>query len=92
MTIASLAATIDKAQAAGRAVSVCGEMAGDTLFTRLLLAMGLRSFSMHPRQIASVKQSVLRADCARLSKNLSSVLQADDPQSAARAVLGEAGA
>jgi phosphoenolpyruvate-protein phosphotransferase (PTS system enzyme I) len=87
-----IATTIGKAQAAGRAVSVCGEMAGDTLFTRLLLAMGLRSFSMHPRQIASVKQSVLRADCERLSKNLKSVLQADDPQSAARAALGEAGA
>jgi phosphoenolpyruvate-protein phosphotransferase (PTS system enzyme I) len=87
-----IATTIDKARAAGRAVSVCGEMAGDTLFTRLLLAMGLRSFSMHPRQIAPVKQSVLRADCARLAKHLSTVLQADDPQAAARAALGEAGA
>jgi phosphoenolpyruvate-protein phosphotransferase (PTS system enzyme I) len=87
-----IAATIEKARAAGKAVSVCGEMAGDTLFTRLLLAMGLRSFSMHPRQIASVKQSVLRADCVRLSRNLSAVLQADDPQVAARAMLGEAGA
>jgi phosphoenolpyruvate-protein phosphotransferase (PTS system enzyme I) len=86
-----IATTIDKARAAGRAVSVCGEMAGDTLFTRLLLAMGLRSFSMHPRQIAPVKQSVLRADCARLSKGLKAVLDADDPQAIARAVLGEAG-
>ena len=87
-----IATTIEKARAAGRAVSVCGEMAGDTVFTRLLLAMGLRSFSMHPRQIASVKQSVLRADCKRLSKSLGAVLQADDPQSAARVALGEAGA
>ena len=35
-----------------RRVSVCGEMAGDPAFTELLLAMGLRSFSMHPSQIA----------------------------------------
>jgi len=87
-----IASTIAKANAAGRAVSVCGEMAGDTLFTRLLLAMGLRSFSMHPRQIAPVKQSVLRADCARLAKHLGAVLHADDPQGAARSVLGDAGA
>ena len=29
-------------------MSVCGEMAGDVAFTRLLLGLGLRSFSMHP--------------------------------------------
>jgi len=46
-------------------VSVCGEMAGDPAFTRPLLAMGLRSFSMHPAQIAAVKQEVLRCDIGR---------------------------
>jgi phosphoenolpyruvate-protein phosphotransferase (PTS system enzyme I) len=83
-----IAATIAKAKAAGRAVSVCGEMAGDPAFTRALLAMGLRSFSMHPRQIAEVKQSVLRADAARLAPLLPQLLDADDPQAAARAALG----
>ncbi len=87
-----IATTIAKARSAGKPVSVCGEMAGDTLFTRLLLAMGLRSFSMHPRQIAPVKQTVLRADCARLAKDLAIVFDADDPQAVARAVLGDAGA
>jgi phosphoenolpyruvate-protein kinase (PTS system EI component) len=46
----------------GKGVSVCGEMAGDVAFTRLLLGLGLRSFSMHPSQILAVKQEVLRAD------------------------------
>jgi phosphoenolpyruvate-protein phosphotransferase (PTS system enzyme I) len=87
-----IASTIARANAARRAVSICGEMAGDTLFTRLLLAMGLRSFSMHPRQIAPVKQAVLRSDCARLAGSLGDVLRADDPQAVARAALGEAGA
>jgi phosphoenolpyruvate-protein phosphotransferase (PTS system enzyme I) len=63
-------------------------MAGDTTFTRLLLAMGLRSFSMHPRQIAEVKQTVLRADAGRLAQYLPQLLGADDPQSVARSVLG----
>jgi phosphotransferase system enzyme I (PtsI) len=85
-----IATTIGKAIAAGRDVSVCGEMAGDTQFTSLLLAMGLRSFSMHPRQIATVKQSVLRIDASRLAPALSAVLESDDPQSAARGALGAA--
>jgi phosphoenolpyruvate-protein phosphotransferase (PTS system enzyme I) len=87
-----LSGTIRKARSAGKGVSVCGEMAGDTAFTRLLLAMGLRSFSMHPRQIAPVKQSVLRADCTRLAAGVEVVLRSDDPCASARSVLGEAGA
>ena len=83
-----IASTIAKASAAGKAASVCGEMAGDPAFTRLLLAMGLGSFSMHPRQIAQVKQAVLRADAAALAAQLRLVLAADDPQAEAARVLG----
>jgi phosphoenolpyruvate-protein phosphotransferase (PTS system enzyme I) len=79
-----ISSSIAGAIASGKAVSVCGEMAGDTAFTRLLLAMGLRSFSMHPRQIAAVKQSILRCDASRLASTLPLVLKADDPQAAAR--------
>jgi phosphotransferase system enzyme I (PtsI) len=71
--------TIARAVACGRDVSVCGEMAGDAAFTDLLLAMGLRSFSMHPARIASVKQRVLRVDTRRLAAALQTVLSADDP-------------
>jgi len=71
---------IQQARQAGKSVSVCGEMAGDPMFTDLLLAMGLRSFSMHPSQIPSVKQRVLRADMARLAGLLSPVLASEDPQ------------
>jgi phosphoenolpyruvate-protein phosphotransferase (PTS system enzyme I) len=87
-----IATTIDRARAAGKGVSICGEMAGDAAFTRLLLAMGLRSFSMHPQQIAPVKQAVLRADCARLASRVADVIHADDPQTTARYVFGDAGA
>ena len=60
-------------------MSVCGEMAGDTTLTRLLLGLGLRSFSMHPAQILAVKQEVLRADTARLVAWARQVLDAEDP-------------
>ena len=77
-----VAQTIAQARAAGKDVSVCGEMAGDPAFTELLLAMGLRSFSMHPSQVSSVKQRVLRTDARRWSARLDQILHADDPQAA----------
>jgi phosphotransferase system enzyme I (PtsI) len=77
-----IAHTIARANATGRGVSVCGEMAGDSAFTDLLLAMGLRSFSMHPARIASIKQRVLRADTRRLAAGLQAVLGAEDAQAA----------
>jgi phosphotransferase system enzyme I (PtsI) len=83
-----IATTIAKAREMNKGVSVCGEMAGDTEFTELLLAMGLRSFSMHPSQIASVKQRILRADTRRLAGQLDAVLGNDDPAAMCSAVFG----
>ena len=82
-----IARTIAQARAMGKDVSVCGEMAGDTEFTELLLGMGLRSFSMHPSQIASVKQRILRADTRRLAQVLPGVLASEEPALACRAAL-----
>ena len=65
----------------GKSVSVCGEMAGDVGMTRLLLGLGLRSFSMQPAQILAVKQEVLRADARKLADWAQQVLAADDPAS-----------
>jgi len=79
--------TIASANALGRGVSVCGEMAGDPAFTDLLLAMGLRSFSMHPARISSVKQRVLRADTRVLTALLPQVLLADDPCAVLKAAV-----
>ncbi len=73
-----IAHTIEVANRLGRGVSVCGEMAGDPAFTDLLLAMGLRSFSMHPSRLAAVKQRVLRADLRRLSSLLPRAMESDD--------------
>jgi phosphotransferase system enzyme I (PtsI) len=74
-----VASTIRAARERGRAVSVCGEMAGDTSFTQLLLGMGLRSFSMHPARIPAVKERLLRSDTRLLAANAQAVLRADDP-------------
>jgi len=74
-----VAETIAECDRQGKGVSVCGEMAGDITLTRLLLGLGLRSFSMHPAQILAVKQEVLRADTGRLAPWALRVLESEDP-------------
>ncbi|MGJ7567735.1 phosphoenolpyruvate--protein phosphotransferase [Variovorax sp. RB2P76] len=77
-----VADTITECRRQGKGVSVCGEMAGDVAFTRLLLGLGLRSFSMHPSRILAVKQEVLRADTGKLEAWAQHVLESDDPAAA----------
>ena len=74
-----VAGTIAQARAQGKGVSVCGEMAGDVTMTRLLLGLGLRSFSMHPSRILAVKQQILRSDTVKLAGWAKTVLEAEDP-------------
>ncbi len=74
-----VAEVIAEGRAQNKEVSVCGEMAGDVSLTRLLLGLGLRSFSMHPAQILAVKQEVLRADTRKLRLWARQVLEADEP-------------
>jgi phosphotransferase system enzyme I (PtsI) len=74
-----IADTITECNAQGKGVSVCGEMAGDVTMTRLLLGLGLRSFSMHPSQILAVKQQVLRADAGKLERWAQDVLASEEP-------------
>ncbi|MDM0046882.1 phosphoenolpyruvate--protein phosphotransferase [Variovorax dokdonensis] len=74
-----VADTIAECRRQNKPVSVCGEMAGDVAFTRLLLGLGLRSFSMHPSQIPAVKQEVLRADTGKLVPWANTVIESDEP-------------
>ena len=61
-------------------VAVCGEMAGDVLFTRMLLSFGLRQFSMHPAQLLKVKQQVLRSHLPDIVPFMQKMLKSDDPE------------
>ena len=78
--------TISLARAKRKSVSVCGEMAGEVAFTELLLGMGLRSFSMHPSQIAPIKERLLRTDAGRWSLKVPLITASEDPQRAWRSV------
>ena len=74
-----VADTIAECNRQSKQVSVCGEMAGDVSVTRLLLGLGLRSFSMHPAQILAVKQEVLRSDTGKLRSWAADVVADEEP-------------
>ncbi|MGC2457921.1 MAG: phosphoenolpyruvate--protein phosphotransferase [Gallionellaceae bacterium] len=75
-----LAHVIAAASKSGKPVSVCGEMAGELVYTRLLLGFGLRQFSMHPSQLLGIKQCVLTTSLPEISTLTQKILRSDDPQ------------
>ncbi len=65
-------------RAAGRPVSVCGELAGDPRYTRLLLALGLTEFSLHPSTLLEVRRAVRESDLKHLRRRTAALLRAGD--------------
>ncbi|MEO7116727.1 MAG: phosphoenolpyruvate--protein phosphotransferase [Caldimonas sp.] len=84
-----VAQTVACANRLRKNVSVCGEMAGDRAFTELLLGMGLRSFSMHPSQIVTIKERILATNASRWAASIDRVLGADDPERECRDVAAQ---
>jgi phosphoenolpyruvate-protein phosphotransferase (PTS system enzyme I) len=74
--LAHIFSTAGKAQIP---VAVCGEMAGDVALTRLLLALGLRRFSMHSAHLLDVKQRVLKTNLADVRPIARKMLKTTDP-------------
>lgn len=74
-----LSHVISTANKAGIPVSVCGEMAGELIYTRLLLGIGLRQFSMHPAQLLAAKQRVLTTSLTEITPLAQKILRAGDP-------------
>ncbi len=70
--------TIQAGKSASIPVAMCGEMAGDPRYTRLLLGLGLREFSMHPSGLLEVKRIVRESDMAMLEKAAGEVMLARD--------------
>ncbi len=70
--------TIKAGAKLGKSVAVCGEMAGDAKLTKLLIGMGLRQLSMHPSNVLSVKQQILRSEMIKLNSHARKVLSYSD--------------
>lgn len=72
-----LRSTITSAREAGIPVSLCGEMASDVTCVPVLIGLGLRRFSIHPRSVPKLREMIrtldsrsletLADDCCRLA-------------------------
>jgi phosphoenolpyruvate-protein phosphotransferase (PTS system enzyme I) len=75
-----VAMAIRSAQKAETPIAVCGEMAGELRLTRLLLGFGLRNFSMHPKQLLTIKQRILTSSMADCEAAAARILRSDEPE------------
>ncbi len=71
--------TIDAGKTADVPVAMCGEMAGETRYTRLLLGLGLRNFSMEPNSLLETKKVIRETDLSALSDSIGEILACSDP-------------
>jgi len=60
-------------------VAMCGEMAGDRRFVRLLLAMGLTEFSVQPNELLEVKSVIMGSDLAALKRKYRRITASREP-------------
>jgi phosphotransferase system enzyme I (PtsI) len=81
-----LANIIEQAKRANIPIAVCGEMAGDPSFTKILLGLGLTEFSMHFSQLLIVKREILKANVAKLASRIPALLAALEPEAQASAL------
>ncbi|HPF59481.1 MAG TPA: phosphoenolpyruvate--protein phosphotransferase [Candidatus Competibacteraceae bacterium] len=70
--------TIRSGQKAGIPVSLCGEMAGDSRYTRLLLGLGLTEFSMHPTGLLEIKKVIQDSHAGELKEIVRRLLRTTD--------------
>ncbi len=70
--------TLDTANDVSIPVSMCGEMAGDSQYTCLLLGMGLREFSMQPSSLLQVKEIISQTDITRVTRLADEILGLSD--------------
>jgi len=69
---------IDAGQRAGIPVAMCGEMAGDPRYTRLLLGLGLTEFSMHHSALQEIKSIINQSSIETLAPQVDALLQSGD--------------
>ena len=67
--------TIEAGQRLNKPVAVCGEMAGDVDYARLLLGLGLTRFSVHPASLLEIKRIICESDTGKLKKKVKRYLK-----------------
>ncbi len=72
---------IDAGKKHKKDVSMCGEMAGETRFTRLLLGMGLRNFSVQPNSLLEIKEIIRNSRVNQLTQQVKDFFYTNHPAS-----------
>ena len=72
--------TLNAGKTQGIRVSMCGEMASDTQYTRLLLGMGLQCFSVQANSLLDVKHIINRSEIKQLRPLTDNILDLSDPE------------
>ncbi|MEX0963200.1 MAG: phosphoenolpyruvate--protein phosphotransferase [Pseudohongiellaceae bacterium] len=84
--LSALQFVVTEAQAEGKSVSICGEMAGDPGSAVLLMAMGFDVLSMNASMLLKVKSVLRSITLAVAQKLLADVMVLDDAQKVRSAV------
>jgi len=71
--------TLNAGETQGIRVSMCGEMASDTQYTRLLLGMGLQCFSVQANSLLDIKHIINSSDIAKLRPLTEEIMKLTDP-------------
>ncbi len=69
---------IDASKKTGTPISMCGEMASDPRYTRLLLGMGLEYFSVQANVLLEIKDIINNSDISKLRPKVRKILNCHD--------------
>ncbi|HEY9050657.1 MAG TPA: phosphoenolpyruvate--protein phosphotransferase [Gammaproteobacteria bacterium] len=73
-------------EAHGIPISMCGEMASDPQYTRLLLGMGLKCFSVQANSLLEIKHIILNSHISKLTPRIAELLRYSHPDDIALGV------
>ena len=72
--IRSIKLTVDNAHKMGKKVAVCGEMASEKKYVKLLLALGVDELSVSPGRLLIIKKEILDCNITEMKSKLDEIL------------------
>ena len=73
--IRSIKLTVDNAHKKGIKVAICGEMASEKIFVKLLVGLGIDEFSVSPGRLLMVKNEIINCDMKNAEMLVDEVLK-----------------
>jgi len=83
----ALKTVVDRGRAAGKTVTLCGEMASKPLGALALVALGFRALSLSPSTLGAVKAMLLELDTRKANAVLAPLIDAPSAGISVRAQL-----